>query len=46
MNKFIETCFDKNGKFREINYEPIPSLWNCRYCPFSGKPDLCSKGLK
>jgi hypothetical protein len=46
MNKFIETCFDKNGKFREINYEPVPSLWNCRYCPFSGKPDLCFKGLK
>jgi hypothetical protein len=46
MNKFIETCFDQNGVYRQISHEAIPSLWNCRFCPFSGKPELCSKGLK
>jgi len=46
MNGFIETCFTKEGTHKQINHEPVPSLWNCRFCPFSGKPELCDKGLK
>jgi hypothetical protein len=46
MDKFISTCFEQNGTYKQMSHEPIPSLWNCRFCPFSGKNDLCSKGLK
>jgi hypothetical protein len=46
MNDFIETCFNQDGTFKNNNYEPVPSLWGCKYCPFSGNQDLCPKGLR
>ena len=42
LNEFIENAFDKNG-YKEKDYEPNPSKFNCMFCPFSDNPDLCDK---
>ena len=33
LNEFITTVFDKNG-YKEKDYHPQPSKWNCTFCPF------------
>ena len=41
LNEFIETVFDKDG-YKEKNYHPQPSKWNCGFCPFKENQKLCS----
>ena len=41
LNEFIETIFDKDG-YREKNYNPKPSKWNCAFCPFKENKKLCN----
>ena len=41
LNDFITTVFDKNG-YKEKNYHPQPSKWNCTFCPFKENQKLCS----
>ena len=41
LNSFIEEVFDKNG-YKDKNYTPTPSKWNCTFCPFKDNPELCS----
>lgn len=41
LNEFITTVFDKNG-YKEKNYHPQPSKWNCTFCPFKEDQKLCS----
>ena len=41
LNEFITTVFDKNG-YKEKNYHPQPSKWNCTFCPFKENQKLCS----
>ena len=40
LEEFIEEVFDKNG-YKDKEYEPNPSKWNCGFCPFKENPDLC-----
>ena len=40
LNEFIETVFDKDG-YKEKNYHPQPSKWNCGFCPFKENQKLC-----
>lgn len=44
LNNFIEDAFNKNG-YKERNYEPNPSKFNCMFCPFSENPELCDKAF-
>lgn len=45
LNEFIETVFNKTG-YKEQEYKPNASKWNCQFCPFSQNPTLCSEGHK
>ena len=40
LNNFIEEVFDKNG-YKDKNYVPTPSKWNCTFCPFKDNSELC-----
>ena len=39
----IENCFDGTGQVIEKDYIKSPSANNCRFCPFSDKPEFCNK---
>jgi hypothetical protein len=41
LNEFITTVFDKNG-YKEKDFHPQPSKWNCTFCPFKENQKLCS----
>jgi PD-(D/E)XK nuclease superfamily len=42
LEKFISECFTEKAKYNtERNYSKNTS--SCKYCPFSDKPELCSK---
>ena len=41
LNEFITTVFDKDG-YKEKDYHPQPSKWNCTFCPFKENQKLCS----
>jgi RecB family exonuclease len=44
VREFIEGCFEKNGSYKEREFEMRPSQSNCRFCAFADKPELCSRG--
>ena len=44
VREFIEGCFEKDGSYKEREFEMRPSQSNCRFCAFADKPELCSKG--
>ena len=41
LNEFITTVFDKDG-YKEKDYHPQPSKWNCTFCPFKENQKLCN----
>ena len=41
LNEFIEAVFNKKG-YKDKNYGPQPSKWNCSFCPFKENQKLCS----
>ena len=43
LNKFIEECFEDNT-YSEKEMLPNPSKWNCTFCPYKEKKELCSFG--
>jgi len=43
LNKFIEECFEGNT-YSEKEMLPNPSKWNCTFCPYKEKKELCSFG--
>ena len=45
INEFIKTVFDKDNKLKPTQYTPVASKWNCSYCPFKNKKDLCPVGV-
>lgn len=45
INEFIETVFDKDNKHKLTSYTPIANKWNCSFCPFKHKKDLCPVGV-
>tara|TARA_R110000803_G_scaffold77735_3_gene142601 strand:- start:1242 stop:2192 length:951 start_codon:yes stop_codon:yes gene_type:complete len=45
LNEFIVEAFNKDG-YIEKTHEPTPSKWDCTFCPFRDKKDLCSVGVK
>ena len=44
VKEFIEGCFEKDGSYKEREFEKKPSQSNCRFCAFADKPELCDKG--
>ena len=45
MNEFIEDVFTKDAKFKETILSPNPSKWNCGFCPYKNKKELCNVGI-
>ena len=45
MNEFIEDVFTKDAKFKEVILSPNPSKWNCGFCPYKNKKELCNVGI-
>lgn len=41
LNTFIELAFSKNGTYNPQTQEAKPSKWNCQYCVFNTKDNLC-----
>jgi len=44
LNDFIEECFTSEG-FTEDEMSPNPSKWNCTFCPYKDKKELCNVGI-
>jgi hypothetical protein len=42
IDEFISTVFEEDGTHRIKQYEPNPSKFNCTFCPFNNRPELCS----
>ena len=42
INDFITECFSSNGNIKEIDYPKSPSKWNCTFCPYKDKKELCN----
>lgn len=45
FEKFINECFNTEGKVIEKEYDKSPSKHNCKYCVFKDKKDLCDQGI-
>ena len=45
INSFIEEVFNHDGSHKNKQFEPNPSKWNCTFCPFKDKKDLCQVGV-
>ena len=45
VNEFIEKAFTPEGKYRDDIMIPNESKWNCGFCPFKNKKDLCPVGI-
>ena len=45
MNEFIENVFTKDANFKEVTLTPNPSKWNCGFCPYKNKKELCNVGI-
>jgi len=43
LNEFIEECFEGNT-YSDKEMLPNPSKWNCTFCPYKEKKELCSFG--
>lgn len=44
VTNFIESTFNQDGKYAEINHNATPSRDNCLYCPYN-KKEFCDKGV-
>jgi CRISPR/Cas system-associated exonuclease Cas4 (RecB family) len=45
LNEFIENVFEFEGKYKDTKFTPKPDKYNCKYCPFMNKKELCSSGI-
>ena len=41
LNMFVELAFSKEGTYNQHKQEAKPSKWNCQYCVFKDRKDLC-----
>lgn len=44
-NQFLNTSFDESGNVKLDNLQATPSKWNCNFCPFKNRKDLCEWGI-
>ena len=45
LNLFIESVFNVDGTYKNINHPAQPSKSNCLYCPFKNRKDLCEEAI-
>jgi len=45
LDEFITDAFDRDG-YKDKQYNPTPSKWDCTFCSFRDIPKLCSQAHK
>lgn len=45
LTEFIESNFNVDSTFKDIEHKANPSKENCKYCPFASKKDLCKEAF-
>lgn len=45
LTSFIETVFNTDGTIKEMDYIKTPSKYNCNYCVFKNRKDLCDQNV-
>ena len=45
INSFIEEVFNHDGSYKNKQFEPNASKWNCNFCPFKDRKDLCNASV-
>lgn len=45
INSFIEEVFNHDGSYKNKQFEPNPTKFNCMFCPFKDKKELCDKAI-
>ena len=44
---FVDAVFNKDGSHKvDAEYEKKPSKYNCNYCPFKNRKDICPVGVE
>lgn len=47
LDEFVDAVFNQDGSYNmNANYDPLPSKYNCKFCPFRDKKELCDVGVK
>ena len=42
LNEFINKAFNLDGSFKDTIFGANPSKWNCTFCPYKDKKELCN----
>ncbi len=45
LKDFIKAVFTPNNQFKDDIMTPNPSKWNCTFCPYKNKKELCNVGI-
>jgi len=45
VTQFIEETFNFDGTYKQTDYQAKPDKYNCTYCPFKNKKELCNKAI-
>jgi len=46
LDIFVNAVFNEDGTYNlNANYEPTPSKYNCKFCTFANKKQLCPAGV-
>ena len=45
LNEFIAVAFQKDGSYTDKELLANPSKFNCGFCPFKNKRDLCNSAI-
>ena len=45
VKEFVEEVFNVDGTHKDKSYTPQSNKYNCSFCPFKDKKELCDKGL-
>ena len=41
LNEFINKAFNLDGSYKDTIFNANPSKWNCTFCPYKDKKELC-----
>ena len=41
LNEFINRAFNLDGSYKDTIFNANPSKWNCTFCPYKDKKELC-----
>ena len=42
LNEFINKAFNLDGSYKDTIFNANPSKWNCTFCPYKDKKELCN----